>query len=51
MTDRRAPVFCKLRVVRESAHVGVDTFPSSAHLIASSCEMPYTRFHNGGGFG
>jgi hypothetical protein len=51
MTDRRSPVlvYCASRV--EPAHVGMDTFPSSAHLNAHSCEMPYTRFHNGGGFG
>jgi hypothetical protein len=51
MTDRRAPVLvgCASRV--EPAHVGVDASPSSAQLIASSCEMPYARFHNGGGFG
>ena len=51
MTDRRATVLvvCASRV--EPAHVGVDTFPISGHLIASSCDMPYTRLNNGGGFG
>lgn len=42
MTDRRATVLVVCASCREPAHVGVDTFPISAHLIASSCEIPYT---------
>ena len=49
--DRQASACsCRIASRREPAHVGVDTSPSSAHLIAISCEMPCKRFHNGGGF-
>ena len=50
MTDGRARVLVGCASCMEPAHVGVDTSPSSAHLIASTCEMPYKRVHNGGGF-
>jgi hypothetical protein len=48
--DRQASA-CSYRIVSrmESVHVGMDTLPSSAHLIVSNCDMPYTRLNNGGG--
>ena len=50
MTDKGERLLVSCTVRMEPAHVGVDTSPSSAHLIASSCEIPYKRFRNGGGF-
>ena len=52
MTDGHLRVLIGLGIAAcmEPAHVGVGTSPSSAHLIANSCEIPIKRFQNRGGF-
>ena len=44
---------CRLRVVQGTVSCGNEYLSEfrASDLIASSCDMPYTRFHNGGGFG